>query len=44
MVSMTDPYGLILSCTHESEWTLFQTHDFSENLVAPGFEPGSLDL
>jgi hypothetical protein len=22
----------------------FQTHYFSENLVAPGIEPGSLDL
>jgi hypothetical protein len=22
----------LLSCTHEAEWTLFQTHYFSENL------------
>jgi hypothetical protein len=29
---------------HEAEWTSFQTHYFSENLVAPGIEPGSLDL
>jgi hypothetical protein len=27
----------------ESEWTPFQTH-FSENLVAPGIEPGLLDV
>jgi hypothetical protein len=26
-------------CTHEVEWTPFQTHYFSENLVAPGIEP-----
>jgi hypothetical protein len=24
----------LLNCTHEAEWTQFQTHDFSENLVA----------
>jgi hypothetical protein len=29
-----------LSCTREAEWTSFQTHYFSENLVAPGIEPG----
>jgi hypothetical protein len=28
----------------EAEWTPFQTHYFSENLVAPGIEPGGLDL
>jgi hypothetical protein len=28
----------------EAEWTPFQTHYFSENLVAPGIEPGALDL
>jgi hypothetical protein len=53
MVSVTDPHGCILSfsvfkylynCTHEAEWTLFQTHYFSENLVVPGIEPGPLDL
>jgi hypothetical protein len=27
-----------------TEWTLFQTHYFSENLVAPGIEPGPLAL
>jgi hypothetical protein len=25
-------------CTHEAEWIPFQTHYFSENLVAPGIE------
>jgi hypothetical protein len=29
---------------NEAEWTPFQTHYFSENLVAPGIEPGLLDL
>jgi hypothetical protein len=38
VVSVTVP------CTHEAEWTPFQTHYFSENLVAPGIEPGALDL
>jgi hypothetical protein len=26
------------------EWTPFQTHYFSENLVVQGIEPGPLDL
>jgi hypothetical protein len=26
---------------HEAEWTPFQTHYFSKNLVAPGIEPGT---
>jgi hypothetical protein len=34
----------LLSCTHEAEWTPFQTHYFSENLVAPGIESGPLHL
>jgi hypothetical protein len=34
----------LLNCTHEAEWTPFQTHYFSVNLVAPGIEPGPLDL
>jgi hypothetical protein len=34
----------LLSCTHEAEWTPFQTRYFSENLVAPGIEPEPLDL
>jgi hypothetical protein len=32
------------SVVHEAEWSLFQTHYFSENLVAPGIEPGPQDL
>jgi hypothetical protein len=28
-----------LLCTHEAEWTPFQTHYFSENLVVTGIEP-----
>jgi hypothetical protein len=27
----------------EAEWTPFHTRYFSENLVAPGIEPGPLD-
>jgi hypothetical protein len=34
----------LLSCTHEVQWIPFQTHHFSENLVARGIEPGPLDL
>jgi hypothetical protein len=30
--------------TNEAEWTPFQTHYFSEDLVAPGIEPEPLDL
>jgi hypothetical protein len=33
-----------LSCTHEAEWTPFQTHYFSGNLAVPGIEPGPPDL
>jgi hypothetical protein len=32
----TYPFKKLLSCTHEAEWTPFQTHYFSENLEAPG--------
>jgi hypothetical protein len=32
----------LLSCTHEAEWTPFQTHYVSENLVARG--ESNLDL
>jgi hypothetical protein len=28
-------------CTHEAEWTPFRTHYLSENLIAPGMEPGT---
>jgi hypothetical protein len=31
----------LLNYPHEAEWTAFQTHYFSENLVAPGIEPGT---
>jgi hypothetical protein len=34
----------LLSCAHEAEWTPFQTHYFSENVVASGNEPRPLDL
>jgi hypothetical protein len=60
MVSVTDPYGLILRFLDRGRYfflsssssivltrlseTLFQTHYFSENLVAPGIEAGPLDL
>jgi hypothetical protein len=27
-----------------AEWTLFQTHCYSENLAAPGIEPGTSRL
>jgi hypothetical protein len=33
-------FQVLLSCTHEVQWTPFQAHYFSENLVAPGIEPG----
>jgi hypothetical protein len=31
----------LLNCTYEAEWTPFQTHYFSENLVLPGIEHGT---
>jgi hypothetical protein len=31
-------------CTHQAEWTPFQTHCFPAKLVVPGIEPGPLDL
>jgi hypothetical protein len=33
----------LLSCSHEAEWTPFQT-DYFFFLVVPGIEPGPLDL
>jgi hypothetical protein len=30
----------LLSCAHEADWTPFQTHYSSENLVTPGTETG----
>jgi hypothetical protein len=34
----------LVNCTHEAEYTPFQTHNVSENLVVPGIKPGPLDL
>jgi hypothetical protein len=34
----------LLNCTQQAEWSPFQIHYSSENLVAPGIEPGPLDL
>jgi hypothetical protein len=34
----------LLNCTDEAEWTQFQTHYFSENLIGLGIELGPLDL
>jgi hypothetical protein len=31
-------------CTHEADWTPFQTLYFAENHVPPGIEPGPLDI
>jgi hypothetical protein len=52
MVSATDPYANFLGFLDRSryfffqiaEWTPFQTHYFTERLVAPGIEPGLLYL
>jgi hypothetical protein len=37
----TFSFKKLLSYPHEFEWTPFQTHYFSENLVAPGIELGT---
>jgi hypothetical protein len=37
-------FKVAFSCTYEAEWTPFQTHYFSENVVGPGIEPVRLDL
>jgi hypothetical protein len=48
LISRSQPllfsFKYLLNCTYEAEWTPFQNHYFSENLVAPGIEPGPLDL
>jgi hypothetical protein len=31
----------LFSCLHETGWTPFQTHNFTENLVAPSIEHGT---
>jgi hypothetical protein len=52
VVSATDPHGrnlgfldpeplLFHSSPHEADWTPFQTNYFSENMTAPGIEPGT---
>jgi hypothetical protein len=35
------PFKQLLNYPHEAERTPFQTHYFSENLVAPGIELGT---
>jgi hypothetical protein len=35
------PFKWLLIYAHEAEWIQFQTHYFSENLVAPVNEPGT---
>jgi hypothetical protein len=37
----TFSFKLLLDHPHEAEWTPFQTHHYSENLVAPGIEMGT---
>jgi hypothetical protein len=37
----TFSFKQLLNYPHEAEWTPFQTHYFSENLVALGIEPGT---
>jgi hypothetical protein len=32
-------FSYLLSYPHKAEWTTFQTHHFSESLVAPEIEP-----
>jgi hypothetical protein len=34
----------LLSCTHEAEWTPFQTPPLFFFMVVPGIEPGPPDL
>jgi hypothetical protein len=38
----TFSFKQLRNCTHEVGWTPFQARYFSENLVAPGVEPGAL--
>jgi hypothetical protein len=48
VLSIPEPLRFISSRSsvilNEAEWTPFQTHYYSENLVSPGIELGSLDL
>jgi hypothetical protein len=41
VVSATDPPAVNSVYLTLAEWTPFQNHYFSENLVAPGIEPGT---
>jgi hypothetical protein len=34
-------WPVVRNYNQEAEWTPFQTHYFSENVVAPGNEPGT---
>jgi hypothetical protein len=34
-------FKYLLIYAHETEWTPFHIHCYSENLVAPGIEPGT---
>jgi hypothetical protein len=36
----TFSFKWLLIYAHKAEWTPFQTHCYSENLVTPGIEPG----
>jgi hypothetical protein len=35
------PFKYILNYPHKAQWTPFQIHCFSENVVEPGIEPGT---
>jgi hypothetical protein len=34
-------FQLLLIYLHEAEWNPFEIHYYSDNLVAPGIEPGT---
>jgi hypothetical protein len=36
-----EPLLFLQVAPHEADWTPFQTHFYSEHLVAPGIEPGT---
>jgi hypothetical protein len=40
LIFHSSSFSIILTSARKTEWTPFQTHYFSENLVAPGIEPG----
>jgi hypothetical protein len=37
-------FNWLLSYPHEAVWTPLKTHCFSENVLAPGIEPGTSGL